>query len=84
MREQEHKKDMKQLEGQSNTRARKRQSETVLHQSYLTNHAGHTIDWEGARLSAKEPNYKKRGITEAITIQKARANVINQDSGHHL
>ena len=70
-------KDMKQLEGKSYTRARKRQSQTEIHQSARTDHAGqknYTIDWEGVRLTAKDTNYKKRGIREAI--HKARANMI--------
>ena len=62
VREQEHMKDEKQLEGQSYTRAKMRQSQTEIHLSALTNHAGqnHTIDWEGVRLPSKEPNYKER------------------------
>ena len=49
VREVEHMTDVKQLEGQSYIRARKRQSQTNIHQSVINNHAwqkNHTIDWE--------------------------------------
>ena len=52
MREKEHKKDVKQLEGVKYTRAR-RKSLTEIHQSALTDHVmskNHTIDWEGVSL----------------------------------
>ena len=45
----------------------------------------HTIDWEGVRLPAKEPDWKKRGGKEAIFIRKAGMRANNQDWGcHHL
>ena len=65
---------MKQLEGVKYTRARRKESLTEIHQSALTDHVAcknHIIDWEGMRLLAKEPDWKKRGGKEAIFIRKA-------------
>ena len=53
----------------------------------LTDHVAsinHTIDWEGVRLPAKEPDWKKRGVKEAMFIRKAGTCAINWDGGHHL
>ena len=39
----------------------------------MTDHVmnkNHTIDWEGVRLSAKESNWKKRGVKEAGLLSK--------------
>ena len=88
MREKEHKKDVKQLEEVKYSRARRKESLTEIHQSALTDHVvskNHTIDWEGVRLPAKEPDWKKRGVKEAIFITKAGMLMINHDGGcHHL
>ena len=73
MREKEHTKDAKQLERVNYTRAKKRESQTEHHQSSLTDHVAvynHTINWEGVKLPAKDPHWK-RGIREAICIRKA-------------
>ena len=58
-----------------------------IYQSVLTDHIAsknHMIDWEGVRLPAKEPDWKKRGVKEAIFIRKAGTRAINQDRGRHL
>ena len=45
----------------------------------------HIIDWEGVRLLAKEPDWKKRGVKkEAFFIMKAGTCTINWDGGRHL
>ena len=57
MRPKEHKKDLKQLEGVTYTRARRKESLTEIHKSTLMDHVvskNHTIDREGVRLPAKE------------------------------
>ena len=88
VREKENMKDVKQLEGVNYTRARKRQSQTEYHQSVLTDHAAvynHTIYWEGVKLPAKDLDWMKRGIREAICIMKAGSHTINHSEGcHHL
>ena len=84
IREKEHKKDLKQLEGVKYTRARSKESLTDIHQSALTDHVAsknHTIDWEGVRLTVKEPNWKKRVVKEAIFIRKVGMRVVNSDGG---
>ena len=46
---------------------------TEVHKSALTDHVGccnHSIDWGGEKLPAKESDRKKRGILDAIEIQK--------------
>ena len=72
----EHKKDLTQLEWVKYTRARK-ESLMEIHQLALTDRVvskTHTIDWEGVRLLAKEPDWKKRRLTEAIFIRKMGMN----------
>ena len=60
---------------------------TEIHQSALTDHVAsnnHTIDWEGVTLPAKEPDWRKRGVKEAIFIRKAGTRAINREGGRHL
>ena len=59
VREKEHIKDAKQLEGVNYTRANKRESQTEHHQSALTDHVvvnNRTINWEEVKLPAKDPD----------------------------
>ena len=42
----------------------------------------HTIDWEGVRCLAKEPDWKKRVVKEAI-IRNMWMHVISHERGHH-
>ena len=82
VREKKHLKDSKQLEGVNYTRAKKRELQTE--QSALTDDVAvckHTIDWEGLKLPAKDPDWTKRGIREAICIRKAGPHAINRVRG---
>ena len=66
------------------TRAR---SKECLTERALTDHIAsknHTIDWEGVRLLAREPDWKKKGVKEAIFIRKAETRAINWDRGCQL
>ena len=86
VREREHKKDVEQLEGVKYTRSQRKTSLAEQHQSALTDHAAqtnHTINWEGVKLPAKEPDWRTRGIKEAIAIKKRGPNAINRDGGRH-
>ena len=63
MREKEHRKDLKQLDGVKYTRTKKKESLMEIHQSVLTDHVeskNHMIDCKGVRprvrLLAKEPD----------------------------
>ena len=87
VRQKEHKKDLKQLEGLKYTRARRKEFLTEIHQSALMDQVAsknHTIDWEGVRIPAKEPDWKKRGVKDGIYIRKAGTCAINGDGGCHL
>ena len=87
VREKEHIKDGKELDGQKYTRARKKDAVTEMHKSALTDHAAqcnYTIDWDGVKLPAKDPNHDSRGIREAIEIRKAGRTSMNRDSGRHI
>ena len=88
IREKEHKKELKQLERVKYIRARRKESLMEIHQLALTDHVAsknHTLDWEGVKLPAKEPDWKKREVKEAIFIRKVGILAINQDGGcHHL
>ena len=60
VREKEHMKDAKQLEGVNYTRAKKRESQTKHYQSVFTDHVAvcnHTISWEDVKLPAKDPDW---------------------------
>ena len=86
MREKEHKKDVEQVTGLKYTRAQKKTSMLEQHQSALTDHTAqedHVIDWEGVKLTAKDPDWTTRGIKEAIAIKKRGPNAINRDRGRH-
>ena len=62
LREKEYKKDLKQLEGMTYTRARLKESHMEIHQLAPTDHGAsknHMIDLEGGRFPAKEPDWEK-------------------------
>ena len=64
VREKEHMKDAKPLEGVNYTRAKKRESQTEHHQSSLTNHVAvcnYIIDWKEVKLPAKDEKRYQRG-----------------------
>ena len=57
-----------------------------IHQLVLTENVmskNHTIDWEGVRCLAKEPDWKKRGVTETIVTRNMGMYMISHDRGHH-
>ena len=87
MRQKAQKKDLKQLEVVKYTKARRKESLMEIHKSAQMEHfasKNHTTDWEGVRLPAKEPDWKKRRVKEVIVIGKAGMHVINRDRGCHL
>ena len=55
----------------------------ITHSGHIAS-KNHTINWEGVRLPAKELDWKKRGVKEAIFIRKAGVCAINRDRGHHI
>ena len=68
------------------TRDRKRQSQSEMWGSALTDHAAkenHVIDWESAKIVEKEREDLARGIKQAIYIRKLPN--LNRDEGrYHL
>ena len=68
------------------TRDRKRQSQSEMWGSALTDHSvkeNHVINWESARIVEKERDDLARGIKEAIYIRKLPN--LNRDEGrYHL
>ena len=72
--------------GTTYTRERKRQSQSEMWGSALTDHTmkeNHMIDWDSAKIVEKERNDQARGIREAIYIRKLPN--INRDEGrYHL
>ena len=62
------------------TRARRKESLMEIHQSVLMDYVtskNHTIDCEGVRLLAKEPEWKKRGVKQAIFIGKVGMHAVS-------
>ena len=82
-RVEEHKKDVNTVADQTYTRGNRKQSQTTIHKSAITDHAAtynHTIDWEGTKIVDKDSNRKKRQVREAIWIRRMRG-AINRDEG---
>ena len=73
-------------QGSVYTRDRKRQSQSEMWGSALTDHSvkeNHLIDWESAKIVDKERENQARGIKEAIYIRKIPN--LNRDEGrYHL
>ena len=73
MRQKEHEKDLKQLEGVKYTRARKKESLIEIHQLALTDHVAnknHMIDWEGAINQDGGATPSSRSLLEAVVRQE--------------
>ena len=74
MRVKEHRTETERVsQGAVYTRDRKRQSQSEMWCSALTDHAvkdNHVIDWESAKIIDKEREDHARGIKEAIPIRK--------------
>jgi len=70
--------------GTAYTREKKRQSESEMWGSTLTDHTikeNHMIDWDSAKIVEKERDDKARGIREAIFIRKLPN--LNRDEGRY-
>ena len=79
----EHRKDCEKQSQRKFTRSQKTESQSVIHKSAITDHAGrqnHVIDWEGRRLVARESHDQNRRIREAIWIKRTQNNM-NRDGG---
>ena len=82
----EHKDDVVKNTGVISTRSQRKQSETEVHKSAITDHAksqSHVINWDGTKIKNVECNDTRRGIREAIQIRKC-ANNMNRDEGRYF
>ena len=81
----EHKKEVDVLaDTQKFTRETRKTSITEFSKSAITDHArqlNHVIDWDSAKIVAREADWKIRGIKEAITIR--RTINMNRDEGRY-
>ena len=81
----EHMKDVNQHEKRQYTRAARRESETEINKSAITDHVNkynHTINWQETKILAREQDRTKRWIREAIEI-KRQGNTMNRDAGNY-
>jgi len=80
----EHKADGRKVENIKYTRSNRKESETTIHKSALTDHAAqhnHIINWEEAKILDKQPDKQKLRISEAIWIRRRGRQAINRDEG---
>ncbi|XP_060082434.1 uncharacterized protein LOC132561750 [Ylistrum balloti] len=81
----EHRKDTESQEEKKFTRSERKQSESQINKSAITDHAmqeNHVIDWENSKVLERENHLLKRQIKEAIWIRRSGA-VLNRDEGAH-
>ena len=68
------------------TRDRRRQSETEMWGSAITDHAmkeNHVIDWDSAKIVERERDDQARGVKEAVYI-RILPNMNRDEGRHHL
>ncbi|XP_052809154.1 uncharacterized protein LOC128237605 [Mya arenaria] len=81
-----HKKDCETNSNKAFTRSTRKQSESTIEKSAITDHQNinnHEIDWEGARVIERESYWRVRKTKEAICI-KTEGAVMNRDEGAFL
>ena len=86
VRRAEHKKEADQLEKAHFTRSQKKQADTTINKSALSDHVAqnnHTINWKGSKIVARDSNKFTRWIREAIHIQKETGHSMNRDMGQY-
>ena len=79
----EHKKDVNSISSQTFTRNKRKESQSTIHKSAITDHvatSNHIIDWEGVKIVDKESNRRRRHVREAIWIRRTEG-AINRDQG---
>ena len=82
----EHKDEVDKLDtGRAFARGAAQEESKTIHKSAITDHVmqlNHVMDWEGAKIIDKEPDWKVRGIKEAINIRRTKENM-NRDQGRY-
>ena len=71
-------------EGQKYTRGARKKSQSEISKSAITDHAkqhNHIINWDSAKIVAKEADWRLRGIKEAIVIRQE--DNMNRDEGRY-
>jgi len=79
-----HRKEVDQQEGRKYTRSTKRQSQSEQNKSAITDHVNtenHVINWDEAKVIARESDRITRWIREAVKIRKESQGVMNRDEG---
>ena len=84
----EHKKETEKVEKSKRnfTRQTRKQSESEQSKSAIADHAvqhNHVINWQDAKILAKECVADVRHIKEAIWIRRRAPNTMNRDEGAH-
>ena len=85
MRKKEHMKDIEQNVKKQFTRAARKDSQSELNKSAITDHVNkynHIMDWNKDKILTKEPNHKKQLVREAMYIQR-QGQTMNRDQGNH-
>ncbi len=83
----EHQKEADEISNQHFTRKHHKTSESILHKSAISDHVSqnnHNIDWNNAKILAKEDQRTSRHIREAIHIRKRGDNVMKRDEDQHF
>ena len=81
----EHKKDVNSVPVQQFARNARKQSQSTLNKSALTDHTtveNHEIDWAGAKVLDKESHKRRRHVREALWIRRTEG-AINRDEGNY-
>ena len=81
----EHKKEVEKITEGINTRAKRKESVNEIHKSAIRDHAAqknHVINWEETKTIAREDDFRKRGIREALRIRK-QGKCMNRDEGRY-
>ncbi len=84
-RVEEHKKDVGSVPQHQYTRGHRKESQSTMHKSALTDHStqeNHIIDWDGAKVIDKESHQRKRQVRESIWIRRT-VDALNRDEGSY-
>ncbi len=87
VRHTEHQKEADELSNQHFTREQHKTSQSILHKSAISDYVcqnNHNIDWNNAKILAKEDQRPSRYIKDAIHVRKRGDKIMNGDEGQHF
>ncbi len=87
VRRMEHQKEADELSNQHFTRKHCKRSESILHKSAISDYIrqnNHNIDWNNAKILAKEDQRTSRHIGEDLHSRKRGDNTMNRDESQHF